>query len=78
MAQGLPDVQLKSFEIDPVFLEQVQGQAVPEQFARSFPNRPIISADPFPNQFGIRQNQFQQLLDSIYQGSGKNVPPGGN
>ena len=78
VAQGLPDAQLKSFEIYPAFLEQVQSQAVPEQFAHTFPDRPIISADPFPNQFGIRQNQFQQLLDSIYQGSGKNVPPGGN
>lgn len=75
VSQGLPDATLKSFDIAPDFLEQVQSQAVPEQFARSFPTSPIISADPFPNQFGIRQNQFQQLLDSIYQGTGKNVPP---
>lgn len=75
VSQGLPDATLKSFDIAPDFLEQVQSQAVPEQFARSFPASPIISADPFPNQFGIRQNQFQQLLDSIYQGTGKNVPP---
>jgi hypothetical protein len=74
LAQGLPDAQLKPFDINPSFLEQVQNDAVPEQFARSFPSQPIISADPFPNQFGIRQNQFQQLLDSIYQGSGKNGP----
>ncbi|MHB1117843.1 hemagglutinin repeat-containing protein [Sideroxydans sp.] len=72
VSQDLPGAQLKSFEIESAFLQQVQNSAVPEQFARQFPNNPIISADPFPNQFGIRQTQFQQLLDSIQQGTGTN------
>lgn len=72
VSQDLPGAQLKSFEVEPTFLQQIQNSAVPEQFARRFPNNPIISADPFPNQFGIRQTQFQQLLDSIQQGTGKN------
>src|SRR5258708_29763638 len=63
--QGLPDVQLKSFETDVEFLRRLQATAVPELFAPGFPNRPIISSDPYPNHFGIRPNQFQQLLHSI-------------
>jgi len=78
IAAGLPDVQLKSFEVDVKFLEEVKAAAVPEQLAKTYPGRPLISRDPAPNQFGIRPNQFQQLLDSIIQGTGRNVRPGGS
>lgn len=69
-AQGMSDVRLHSFDIDADFLHYLQSEAVPEQVAASFPSRPIISRDPFPNQFGIRPDQYQRLLDSIRPGSG--------
>jgi hypothetical protein len=75
IADGLPGAQLKSFDIDPKFLNEIRSTAVPENLARRNPGSPIISRDPYPNQFGIRSDQFQKLRESIKQGSGKNVSP---
>ena len=69
--KGLPGAELKSFEVDSTFLERVRADAVPEQFARQNPGRPIISRDPYPDQFGIPSTYFDDFLNSIKQGTGK-------
>lgn len=69
--KGLPGAELKSFEVDSTFLGRVRADAVPEQFARQNPGRPIISRDPYPDQFGIPSNYFDDFLNSIKQGTGK-------
>ena len=62
---------MKSFEINKTFLERIERDAVPEKMARRFPNRPIVSRDPYPNQYGIPAAYFDDLVQSIRQGSGK-------
>ena len=71
IAKGLPEAELKSFEINKTFLERIERDAVPEKMARRFPNRPIVSRDPYPNQYGIPAAYFDDLVQSIRQGSGK-------
>lgn len=75
VADGLPGAQLKSFEIDARFLDEIRSTAVPESLARRNPGAPIISRDPYPDQFGLRPDQFQRLMESVFQGTGKNVRP---
>ena len=65
---------MKSFEVDSSFLDQVRSDAVPERVARQYPDKPIISADPWPDQFGVPKSYFDQLMDSIIQGTGKVGP----
>lgn len=75
VVEGLPDAHLKSFEVDARYLDEIRSTAVPESLARRSPGSPIISRDPFPDQYGLRADQLQKLMDSIYQGSGKYVRP---
>jgi hypothetical protein len=70
--KGLPGAELKSFEADTAFLERLRVEAVEERFARNYPGRPIISRDPYPDQYGIPKSYFDDLLKSIQQGTGKN------
>ena len=72
IAKGLPGAEIKSFDVDSAFLAKVRAEAVPEKFARQYPGRPIISSDPYPNQFGLPKEYFDDLLNSIVKGSGKN------
>lgn len=75
VADGLPGAHLKSFDVDPRFLDEIRATAVPESLARRNPGAPIISRDPFPDQYGLRPDQFQRLMESVYQATGKNVRP---
>lgn len=75
VADGLPGAHMKSFDVDPRFLDEIRATAVPESLARRNPGAPIISRDPFPDQYGLRPDQFQRLMESVYQGTGKNVRP---
>lgn len=69
---GLPGAQLKSFEFDASLVERLRVNAVPERLARLNPDRPIISADPYPDQFGLPRSYFEDLMNSIRPGTGKN------
>ena len=75
VAEGLPDAHLKSFEVDAGLLDEIRATAVPENLARRNPGAPIISRDPFPDQYGLRPEQFQRLMEFVYQGTGKYVRP---
>jgi hypothetical protein len=68
--QGLPGANLKSFDVDKTFVEMLRKEAVPEGRAKFSPTKPIQSADPFPDQFGVRPEQFNDLMRAIRQGSG--------
>lgn len=68
---GLPGAELKSFEVDGNFVLKLRQNAVPEKFARQNPSSPIISADPFPDQFAVPQSYFDELIQSTIQGSGR-------
>jgi filamentous hemagglutinin len=71
IAKGLPDATVKSFDVPKSLLDDIRASAVPESMAKQFPNRPIISRDPAPNQFGLRPDQIKELLDRIIQGTGR-------
>ena len=72
LEQGMPGVQMKSFQVPQSFLTDLQEAAVPESMARQFPNSPLL-VDPTmaPNQFGLRADQIQALQNAIVQGTGK-------
>jgi len=53
VAAGLPGPRLKSFEVDSRFLDELRSAAIPERLAKKSPSAPIISRDPYPDQFGI-------------------------
>jgi hypothetical protein len=62
---------LKSFEVDGQYVLKLRQDAVPERLARQYPDRPIVSRDPFPDQFAVPKNYFDDLMNSITKGSGK-------
>lgn len=71
--QGMDSTQIKSFQVDRSFFESIKKEAVPENLARQFPDRPIVvDTSKAANQFGLRPAQFRDLIDSILPGSGKN------
>ncbi|WP_231401746.1 hypothetical protein, partial [Cupriavidus sp. WS] len=70
--KGLPGAELKSFEVNSQFVDRIRSDAVPERFARQYPDKPIISRDPYPDQFGVPKAYFNDLMQSIKQGSGRN------
>lgn len=71
ISKGLPDAQVKSFDVPKSVLDDLRRSAVPEDMVKTFPNRPIISRDPFPDQYGLRPEQIQSLNNQIIPGSGK-------
>lgn len=71
---GLPGAELKSFEVDGNFVLKLRQNAIPERLARQYPDLPIISRDPFPDQFALPKNYFDEFLNSINQGTGRRGP----
>ena len=74
ISQNMDGATIKSFEVPKSFLEKLRQQAIKESMARNPENKdkPII-ADPTKanDQYGIRPSQFDELKNSIIQGSGK-------
>ncbi|WP_165359304.1 hemagglutinin repeat-containing protein [Achromobacter agilis] len=71
VVKGLPEATVKSFEVPKSLLDDIRASAVPESMAKQFPDRPIISRDPAPDQFGLRQDQIKELLEKVIQGTGR-------
>jgi filamentous hemagglutinin len=72
IAQGMPGVEIKSFEVQSSFLEKLRSTAIPESFAKQFPNKPIIvDITKAPDQFGLRLEQILELNKKIIQGTGR-------
>ncbi|WP_143135639.1 LysM peptidoglycan-binding domain-containing protein, partial [Burkholderia ubonensis] len=70
--KGLPGAEFKSFEVHSGFVDRVRKDAVPERFARQYPEKPIISRDPYPDQFGLPKAYFEELMKAVIQGTGRN------
>ena len=71
IGQGMEGAVIKSFEVPTSYVARLRGMAVPESGAKQFPGSPLISRDPYPDQFGLRAQQFDELLQNIIPGSGR-------
>jgi RHS repeat-associated protein len=68
---GMPEPQLKSFDVNTSFVEKLQREAVPQNLQKQFPNAPQrVDVTTGPDQFGLHRAQIQELKDNIIQGSG--------
>jgi RHS repeat-associated protein len=72
LGQGMPGVQLKSFQVPRSFVKELRSSAVPESMAKQFPRRPVL-VDPTkaPDQFGLRKAQIEALRRAIIPRTGK-------
>ncbi len=67
---NLPGAASPSYEVSSTYLQQLQASAVPEHLAIEYPDLPIqMDLGAIPDQFGIRQQDFDRLLDAVLQGS---------
>ena len=75
VSQRLDGVKIKSFEVSENFLNYLRQAAVPEQLAREFPNAPIaVDVTKALDQYGLRPQHIEMLIDAIIQGTGKVQP----
>ena len=73
--QGMDGLSIKSFEVQSSFVEKLRVDAVPEEFARVFPNAPlVVDVTKAMDQYGLRLDQIEELISAIIQGSGKVGP----
>src|SRR5690606_29750887 len=69
--QAMEGVSIKSFEVPESFLNYLREIAVPEELAREFPQAPlIVDITKAADQFGLRREQIDQLIEVIIQGTG--------
>lgn len=71
--QGHTRDVIKVFEVRAELVASLRSTAVPEQLARQFPDAPIRVDMATPDQFGLRPEQFPDLLRSIVQGTGRTL-----
>jgi hypothetical protein len=64
---------IRSFDVNKGFLDNLRKNAVVEDDVKFFKDSPIKVDLKVNDQYGIRSNQFQELQESIIQGTGKNV-----
>ena len=70
LAQGYNDT-IKTFEVPKAFVEDLRATSVFESEASSFPNAPLKVDLAYPDQFGLRAEQIQELNNIILPGSGR-------
>ena len=76
LAQGIDDATIKSFTVSNEFLQLLRDNAVPEQLAREFPNAPlVVDISKAADQYGLRPEQIEQILDFILPNSGQITRP---
>lgn len=69
-------VTIKSFTVSNEFLQLLRDNAVPEQLAREFPNAPlVVDISKAADQYGLRPEQIEQILDFILPNSGQITRP---
>src|SRR5262249_33964156 len=61
LGQGLDTAVIKVCRVPQSFLERVRATAVPQSMAKSYPNSPLSSPDPAPDQFAIRGPALVEL-----------------
>ena len=71
LRQGFEGTVIKSFQVLSSYVDALRGSAVPESFARQFPNSPFaVDVNQAADQFGLRAANFLDLLRNIIPGSG--------
>jgi RHS repeat-associated protein len=61
---------LLEFKITKDFVDKIKNDAVPQSQGRLYPTKPqVVDATKAPDQFGIPQNYFQELLNNIDKNS---------
>ncbi|OCG38510.1 hypothetical protein A9G25_12130 [Gilliamella sp. Bif1-4] len=72
ISQNMEGATIKSFKVSKSFLDKIRKNAVYESEVKFNKDKPVI-ADPTKakDQYGIRPHQFDELKNSIIQGSGK-------
>jgi hypothetical protein len=60
---------LVRFAVRNEFLEFLRETSIDEREARLYPDRPIRVDTQYPDQFGIRSNLFDELLEQVVSGS---------
>jgi hypothetical protein len=71
LQQGFSDSVIKSFDVPKSYLQNLQRTAVPESLAKTYPYAPIrVDITKAPDQYGLRPDQIEQLVDQIIPGSG--------
>jgi hypothetical protein len=58
---GAEATVIKAIQVPRSFLNRIRAYAVPEKARAAFPNNPVRSADPFPDQFGLPKSWIEEL-----------------
>ena len=68
-----PDDVIKSFEVPESYLLKLRAEAVPERLAKvMYPDKPyFVDVTKAPDQFGLRADQVDELVEVIIPGSGR-------
>jgi hypothetical protein len=66
---------LVRFAVRNEFLEFLREASIDEREARLYPDRPIRVDTQYLDQFGIRSNLFDELLEQVIPGSAEVIYP---
>jgi len=67
----LPGADIKSFEVPQTFLDELRATAVTNEEKLLNPNAPLKVDLKYPDQYGVRPQQIEQLINAIIPGSGR-------
>jgi hypothetical protein len=71
IAQGMQDPAIKSFDVPQGFLHGLREAAIVSDRSKKHPNRPLlVDQTRAPDQFGLRGEWIDRLIDDIIAGSG--------
>jgi filamentous hemagglutinin len=73
---GLPNPQLKAFDVNKSFFDQIREDAVDQSLHRFSPSSPfVVDKTTGVDQFGLTRTQIQRLKANIIPGSGRIITP---
>jgi hypothetical protein len=61
LGQGLDTTVIKQVDVPASLLYRIRAHAVKEPLSSAYPNNPLRSADPFPDQFGLRGSWISEF-----------------
>ena len=75
LGRKLQGASIKSFRVPKSYLQRLRQNAVPESEASAYPDKPIeVDVTKAPDQYGLREDQLDELVSEIIQGSGEIEP----
>lgn len=69
LSKGLDTTVIKQVDVPASFLHRIRAHSVKEPLSSAYPNNPIRSADPFPDQFGLRGAWIGEFETAARQGA---------